>query len=40
MKPTIHLSDILAEYCKKEGIILSRQIEKFITNKLKKVNKK
>lgn len=37
---TIHLNsklyDLYSEYCKKEGIILSRQIEKFIENELKK----
>ena len=41
---TIHISsklyDQYSEYCKKEGIILSRQIEKFIINELKRVNKK
>jgi hypothetical protein len=41
---TIHINsklyDQYSEYCKKEGIILSRQIEKFIINELKKVNKK
>lgn len=41
---TIHISSKLYKqysgYCKKEGIILSRQIEKFIINELKNVNKK
>jgi hypothetical protein len=41
---TLHLNsklyDEYSEYCKKEGIILSRQIEKFIINELKRVNKK
>ncbi|MBU0460900.1 MAG: hypothetical protein KJ597_03825 [Nanoarchaeota archaeon] len=37
---TIHLNSRLytlySEYCKKEGIVLSRQVEKFIENELKK----
>jgi len=37
---TIHLNSKLYEkysnYCKKEGIVLSRQIEKFIEKELKK----
>lgn len=41
---TIHINsklyDQYSKYCKKEGIILSRQIEKFIINEVKKVNKK
>ena len=35
---TLHLSSELynrySEYCKKEGIVLSRQVEKFIEGKL------
>lgn len=38
---TLHLNSKLyngySDYCKKEGIILSRQIEKFIEKELKKV---
>jgi len=41
---TIHINSKLyeeySEFCKKEGIILSRQIEKFILNELRKVDKK
>ena len=41
---TIHINSKLygeySDFCKKEGIILSRQIEKFIIDELKKVNKK
>jgi hypothetical protein len=37
---TLHLSSELysrySEYCKKEGIVLSRQIEKFIGKQLEK----
>lgn len=37
---TLHLNSKLyknySEYCKKEGIVLSRQIEKFIEGELKK----
>ena len=37
---TLHLNSKLyedySEYCKKEGIVLSRQIEKFIENQLKR----
>lgn len=37
---TLHLNSKLyetyAEYCKKEGIVLSRQIEKFIQKELEK----
>ena len=37
---TLHLNSKLyneySEYCKKEGIILSRQVEKFITRELTK----
>ena len=38
---TLHLNSKLyedySEYCKKEGIVLSRQIEKFIEKELKNV---
>ena len=41
---TMHINsklyDKYSEFCKKEGIILSRQIEKFIIKELKKVDKK
>jgi len=41
---TLHLNSELyndySEYCKKEGIILSRQIEKFIEKELKKDEKR
>lgn len=37
---TLHLNSKLygkyADYCKKEGIVLSRQIEKFIEEQIKK----
>ena len=40
---TLHLNSRLyedySEYCKKEGIVLSRQIEKFIEDKLKRGKK-
>lgn len=40
---TLHLNSKLYEeysdYCKKEGIVLSRQIEKFIQKELKKNGK-
>ena len=40
---TLHLNSKLyneySEYCKKEGVILSRQIEKFIERKLNKNGK-
>ena len=38
---TLHLNsklyDEYSEYCKKEGIVLSRQIDKFIQKELKNV---
>ena len=41
---TLHLNsklyDEYSEYCKKEGIVLSRQIEKFIEIKLTEENRK
>ncbi len=40
---TIHINantyDKYSEFCKKEGLILSRQIEKFILNELKRIKK-
>ena len=40
---TLHLNSRLykeySDYCKKEGIVLSRQIEKFIESKLKRGKK-
>jgi len=41
---TLHLNsklyDEYSDYCKKEGIVLSRQIEKFIIIELKREGKK
>ena len=41
---TLHLNsklyDDYSEYCKKEGIVLSRQIEKFIETRLTEKNRK
>ncbi len=41
---TIHLNsklyDLYSEYCKKEGIVLSRQIEKFIESEIRKNDEK
>ena len=40
---TIHINsttyDKYSNFCKKEGLILSRQIEKFILNELKRIQK-
>ena len=40
---TLHVNselyNLYSEYCKKEGIVLSRQIEKFIENELKRGRK-
>jgi len=41
---TIHLNsklyDSYSDYCKKEGIVMSRQIEKFIEGELNNVKKR
>lgn len=38
---TLHLSselyNLYSEYCKKEGIVLSRQVEKFIEREMEKI---